>query len=290
MENKIKLGVIVTSLYIKLKDEDIEFASDQLSKYFEVKLYLPESEPDEFGTIPTPQMVKLMNFASSECEILLSLCGGFNQVELLQNFDKLKLSKGNIFVGQSDNTILVNALPALDICKSLYGKGFYNMATDKSGTSKMVGELFAADKQLKFSNVSKSSPTLVGGNNYTFDLLQGTEFCPKFNKPFILFMEGEDILKDSSETWIDFIRNIDSIMLQAGALKNLKGLVIGKFPDSVKITKKQLDKFINDRPYLKGLPIATDYPCGHNKDSFKYLPIGQNISLKMLNLNNKRKN
>ncbi|USN97368.1 MAG: hypothetical protein H6799_03295 [Candidatus Nomurabacteria bacterium] len=73
------------------------------------------------------------------------------------------------------------------------------------------------------------NPIIIGGNNYTFDLLQGTKFCPSFKNPYILFMEGEDILKESSEVWIDFIRNIDSIMLQAGALKNLKGLVIGKF-------------------------------------------------------------
>jgi muramoyltetrapeptide carboxypeptidase LdcA involved in peptidoglycan recycling len=281
---KIKLGVIVTSLYIKLNDKEIEFASEKLGKYFDVKLYLPKSEPDEFGTIPIPQMVELINFASSECEVLLSLCGGFNQVELLQNFGKLKLRKENIFVGQSDNTILVNTLPALGICKGLYGKGFYDMATDKSNIFEMVEELFTSVTELKLDKVSSGSPTLVGGNNYTFDLLQGTRFCPKFNKPFILFMEGEDILKDSSETWVDFIRNIDSIMLQEGAVSNLKGLVIARFPDPIKISNAQLDKFIKDRTYLKNVPILTDYSCGHNKDSFKYLPIGGKVSLEMLNL------
>jgi muramoyltetrapeptide carboxypeptidase LdcA involved in peptidoglycan recycling len=284
MKNKIKLGVVVTSLFINLSKKEIEFASDQLSKYFDVKLYFPETKPDEFGSIPIEQKISLINSASSECEVLLSLCGGFNQIELLQSFGDLKFRKENIFVGQSDNTVLVNALTALGVCKSLYGKGFYNMATDKSNTSEMVEELFAAVNQLKLSKVSKSNPTLVGGNNYTFDLLQGTRFCPKFNKPFVLFMEGEDILKDSSEIWVDFIRNIDSIMLQKGAVGNLKGLVIGKFPDSIKITSSQVNKFIKARPYLKDIPVSINYPCGHNNNSLKYLPIGGKVSVKMLNL------
>ena len=287
--DRIKLGVCISSSFSGLNNKEQEAAKIELEKYFDVSLYLPNTKADAFGSLSLNKRIESINRAAKENEVLLSYSGGFNQIELLLNFNKLRFRKDNIFVGQSDNTLLVNALPALSICKSLYGKGFYNIAKNPDLAKDMVEELYKSVVKLKSLRLDKN-PIIIGGNNYTFDVLQGTKFCPSFKNPYILFMEGEDILKESSEVWIDFIRNIDSIMLQAGALKNLKGLVIGKFPDSVKITKKQLDKFINGRPYMKGLPIITDYPCGHNKGSSKYLPIGQNISLKMLNLNDKRKN
>lgn len=284
--NKVTLGIVVTSLFIQLSDKEIDIATAILSKYFDVKLYLPKGEPDEFGSIPITQMIKLINSASSECEVLLSLCGGFNQVELLTRFDELKLKKENIFVGQSDNTILVNALPALGICKSLYGKGFYDIAKSAEQSSRLVKELYQSVTKLKndeavtIEGTESVSGTLIGGNNYTFDLLQGTRFCPSLKKPYILFMEGEDILRDSTETWVDFIRNIDSILLQDGAKESLRAVILGKFPDSIKPKPSDIKKFLDDRPLLKDAPLILDFPCGHNKESVKYLPIGQELQIK----------
>lgn len=285
--SKIKIGVTVTSLFNKLSREQIRFGVKILSEFFEVSLFLPTEKPDIFGSVSVESRIKSINDATSKCEVILSLCGGFNEIELLQNFDKLKFNKENIFVGQSDNTLLVNALPTLGICKSLYGKGFYNIATNKEKAGPMAQELYESILKLKFESKTAGA-RLIGGNNYTFDLLQGTRFSPDFSKPFVLFMEGEDILKDPTETWVDFIRNIDSVMLQKAAKENLRGLVIGKFPDSIKVSKKQLDKYIDERSYLKNMPIVIDYPCGHNKESLKYLPIGENISIKMLNLKERK--
>jgi muramoyltetrapeptide carboxypeptidase LdcA involved in peptidoglycan recycling len=250
-------------------------------------LYLPECKPDEFGSIPLDQRIELLNKASKECEVLLSYCGGFNQVELLLDFDKLRFKKDNTFVGQSDNTILVNALTAKGLCKTLYGKGFYDMAKNLFKADQIIEELYEGITTTKVELGSSKvlqrglmSGTLVGGNNYTFDLLQGTKFMPDLTKPFVLFVEGEDLFKDPKEVWVDFIRNIDSVMLQEGALKNLKGLIIGKFPSSINIKKSYFDKFLEDRGYLKNIPIIYDYPCGHNKDSIDYLPIGGEIQIK----------
>ncbi len=284
--NKIKLGVVVTSLFIKLSDKEIDIATAILSKYFDVKLYLPKGEPDEFGSIPISQMIKLINSASSECEVLLSLCGGFNQVELLTRFNEIKFRKKNIFVGQSDNTILANALPALGICRSLYGKGFYDIARSTEQSNRLVEELYQSVTKLKNDEVftmegkSNVSGILIGGNNYTFDLLQGTRFCPSFKEPYILYMEGEDVLRDSTETWVDFIRNIDSILLQDEAKENLRAIILGKFPDSIKLKDSDMKRFLEDRPFLKDIPLILDFPCGHNKESTMYLPIGQELQIK----------
>ncbi len=284
--NKIKLGVAVTSLYLKLSAKEIETANKKLSKYFEVRLYLPKVKPDIFGSLSLERRINSINQAAAENEVVLSYAGGFNQIELLQRFDELKFNKTNIFVGQSDNTILANALPALKICKSLYGKGFFNIAKDPDSAAEMIEELYKAVLKLKsglnsdLSSTSSQMPILVGGNNYTFDLLQGTRFCPKFDKSFILFMEGEDILKDSRETWVDFIRNIDSVMLQEGAIKNLRGLVIGRFPEEIKLNSAERKKFVADRDYLKDIPIWWDYDCGHNPNSLQYLQLGAKTSLK----------
>jgi muramoyltetrapeptide carboxypeptidase LdcA involved in peptidoglycan recycling len=281
--NKIKLGVIVTSLYLKPNKKEIALATKKLSKYFDVKLYLPDCKPDRFGSIPTLKMIEQINIAANENEVLLSLSGGFNQIELLLSFERFKFRPENIFVGQSDNTLLVSALPSLGVCKSLYGKGFYDIATDRENAEEIVEELYRSIIELKSAD-SSLEPVLLGGNNYTFDLLQGTRFCPKFNQPFILFMEGEDVLKDPSEVWRDFIRNIDSIALQNKAMDNLRGLILGKFPESIQVSDAEFNKFKKDRPYLKNIPVIRDFKCGHNKESFIYLPIGQRISVEMLNL------
>ncbi|MDQ5913763.1 MAG: muramoyltetrapeptide carboxypeptidase [Patescibacteria group bacterium] len=287
MKDRITLGVVVTSLWIDLEEETINQTVKKLSKFFDVKLYLPKCKPDEFGSIPLDLRIELLNKASKECGVLLSYCGGFNQIELLLELQQLKFKGSNTFVGQSDNTILVNALTKKGVCKSLYGKGFYDMAKDLNMAEQMARELYEGLTKLKIKpsalkvlQAGVMEGTLVGGNNYTFDLLQGTEFMPDLSKPFVLFMEGEDLFKDSKEVWIDFIRNIDSVMLQKGAIENLRGLIIGKFPGSVAIKKEYWSKFTEDRDYLKGVPIIYDYPCGHNKESFKYLPIGKEVQIK----------
>jgi muramoyltetrapeptide carboxypeptidase LdcA involved in peptidoglycan recycling len=287
---KITLGVAVTSLYIKLNQKILTSAIKKFEEYFEVKLFLPSTKPDRFGSVSVDERVKLINEAAKECEVVLSLAGGFNQIELLYRFNELKFSKNNIFVGQSDNTILANALARSNKCKVLYGKGFYAMAINKDLTKKRAESLYQSVIKLKNNNNLELSGKplqrvsalgiLIGGNNYTFDLLQGTEFCPKFNRPFILFMEGEDILKDSSEVWIDFIRNIDSVLLQKGASENIRGLILGKFPETIKLKPADYRKFIEDRSALKNIPIIKDYECGHNKESSKYLPIGEEVSIK----------
>lgn len=264
-------------------------AVKSLNNYFEVKIWPDILARDIFESQTVSDRIASLNWAFQNADIVLPWKGGFNSIELLFAFEKIKPSKNTVFVGLSDNTILTNALPVRYSCRAWQGPNAWNWVKNPE-----QGELWA--RQLKsmlkrdYQTVSKSYKaagykvlqpgTMVGkiwgGNNYSFDLLQGTEFCPDFSEPYVLFMEGEDILKDQQLVWRDFARNIDSILLQRGALKNLRGLILGRFPSSYRLRKRELQAFVAQRPHLKGIPILYDFPCGHFSESL-YLPLAEEL-------------
>ncbi len=121
-----------------------------------------------------------------------------------------------------------------------------------------------------------------GGNNYSFDLLQGTKFCPQFNEPYILLLEGEDCITSKNRIWQDFIRNLDSIMLLPGAKENITGLLIGSFPETYMLNEKEFEQSVTKRDYLANIPILYEFPRGYKAASLP-LPIGEHLIITVKN-------
>ncbi len=203
----------------------------------------------------------------------------------------IRARKESVFIGYSDNTLLVNALPATNKCRGWLGPMIatmlrypeyvdlwaLNIMNWLEGNYRAVTDQYNS-LGMKVLNVGTMRGPIVGGNAYTFDLLQGTKFSPKFNKPFIYLLEGENFIMDSKRVWQDTVRNFDSIMLQTGARKNIQGLLISKYPSTFKLNERELIESIKNRKYLKQLPVIYDFPRGYDQPSL-IMPVGEEISI-----------
>lgn len=295
---KPTLKICITALgATKLELEKIPEAIKILENDFDVLVWQDIEAKDRFGSQSIGQRLKSLEWAFSDADIVMPWKGGFNSIELLFDLAKLKFDSKTIFVGLSDNTLLSNALPAKKICRGWQGPSLSNYINSPENAglySKALKSLYTGDYSgltqlynqtgVKVLRTGVMKGKIWGGNNYSFDLLQGTDFWPELSEPYILFMEGEDILKDQEYLWRDFVRNIDSIMLQPGAKENLSGLIIGKFPETYKLDTDDLIVFTQSRQWLDGKPIVYDFPCGHIENSL-YLPLGENVKIQVSSKN-----
>lgn len=289
---KPTLKICITALgATRVELENLPEAIKCLENDFEVSVWQDILANDRFGSQSVIQRLKSLEWAFSDADIVMPWKGGFNSVELLSELYKIKTDTKTIFVGLSDNTLLANALPAKSLGRGWQGPslssyiknpvkvGLYSKALKSLYTEDFLG-LNKIYNEIGVSVLSSGLMTgkIWGGNNYSFDLLQGTDFWPDLSEPYILFMEGEDILKDQQYVWRDFVRNIDSVMLQPGARQNITGLIIGKFPETYKLDINDIKAFVKARQWLDELPIIYNFPCGHIEDSL-YLPLGENVQI-----------
>lgn len=289
---KPKIRVCITALGAsKTELKMIPNTLRNLEADFDIEVWEDIEARDRFDSQSVEQRLRSIMWAFKGADIVMPWKGGFNSIELLPYIQDLGIDNKTIFVGLSDNTILANALPAKSLCRGWQGPSLSNWIKTP-GKSRLYSDalkkLYESDysalsKLYSQSNVQVLKPgTMIGkiwgGNNYSFDLLQGTGFWPSLKEPFVLFIEGEDILKDQQYVWRDFVRNIDSVMLQPGAIENITGLIIGKFPKTYNLDIDDITAFIKDRQWLNKLPIIYNFPCGHIESSL-YLPLGENVQI-----------
>lgn len=289
---KPRLAVCVTSLAAKQSElKLIDIAIPKLKKYFEVSIYPELLSSDIFDSQSVEQRLRSINWSFDSADIVMAYAGGYNSIELFERFSEIKTNQSSIFIGYSDNTLLVNSLPALNLSRGWLGPMMSNMLKYPeyidlwcsniiawfSNDLKTINQQYN-QYDLKVLNSGKMSGKIWGGNCYTFDLLQGTPFCPKFNEPFIYLLEGEDFITDKNRVWQDTIRNFDSIMLQPGAIENLRGLLIGMFPQSYTLNKAELMASIAKRSYLSSVPIVYDFPRGYFQPSLT-MPLGEKLQI-----------
>lgn len=263
---------------------------EPFTDYFDVIFDNGLIATDRFGSRPVDDRIESLTWAVENGDIIMAWDGGFNSIELLGRLDELPVTD-KPFVGYSDNTVLGNALAATGKCRFFYGPvmdDVVNKPRRRRQIAESLMSLYKDDSGSMTVQYNEAGPKTVqagnmtgkiwGGNNYSFDLLPGTPFSPTFDTPYILFMEGEDILKQRKYVWRDFIRNIDAIMLLPGAQDNLQGIIIGRFPSSYRLKKDDVRAFVQARSYLKNVPIVIDFPCGHSSKNC-YLPIGQTVRI-----------
>ncbi|EQD66971.1 Peptidase S66, LD-carboxypeptidase A, partial [mine drainage metagenome] len=90
--------------------------------------------------------------------------------------------------------------------------------------------------------------TVLGGNLCTLNLLQGTEFMPKFNDA-ILFLEDDDGTRPHT-----FDRDLQSLIHQPD-FDQVNSIVIGRFQKASGMTKGLLTKIINTKKELRRIPV-----------------------------------
>ncbi|HSX31143.1 MAG TPA: LD-carboxypeptidase [Candidatus Saccharimonadales bacterium] len=233
-------------------------------------------------------------------KVILSAIGGENSYQLLDQIDWQKAAADRVvLVGHSDFTALGNAYHALAGGLAWYGPNLRNLGD--VGTGRMsAANLTRALSQEK--TVWKSQPVYkdsfktplkkgagwcvirpgqasgvgIGGNLGTFFLLQGTPYMPQFTQPTILFLEEDDL--PGKYAIREFDRKLRSILDQPGAKQWVRGLIIGRFLDGSKTTRRMIEQVIDAMPFWNDKPVLANVEIGHGMPRI-VLPIGGQIDL-----------
>jgi len=112
----------------------------------------------------------------------------------------------------------------------------------------------------------KAEGTIIGANLCTFNLLHGTEYMPSPENS-ILFIED-----DYESVPHTFDRDLQSLIHQPG-FEEVKGIVIGRFQKTSKMTNDLLKQIIETKKELKDLPVIANVDFGHSDPKITF-PIG----------------
>lgn len=239
-------------------------------------------------------------FSDPNVKGILSVIGGYNSNELLPYID-YELIKANpkIFCGFSDITAIATAITARTEVLTYSGPHFSSFAMLKEQAYQSLMFQKCLMEETDFSLVSSpywsddpwfseqekrqlvpndglqiytegsAYGHLYGGNLCTLNLLQETPFMPNLENT-ILFIEDDS--ESSPET---FARDLTSLLQ---SITNIKGLVIGKFQNSSKITEEQLLFILDKHPILQAIPVIYGANFGHTQPIFTF-PIGGVVAL-----------
>lgn len=242
-------------------------------------------------------------FRDKNVKAILTIIGGFNSNQLLRYLD-WDLIKNNpkILCGFSDITALNNAIFTKTGLVSYSGPHYSTFGqklhfdytleyfkkclmsdepfeikpsenwTDDAWYKNQDNRKLIKNDGFWLINKGEARGTILGANLCTFNLLQGTEYFPKFTQDTIMFIEDDEESKPHH-----FDRDLQSIIHQPG-FENVKGLVIGRFQNASGISKDLLIKIIKTKKELNNLPVIANIDFGHTSPIIIY-PIGGEIVL-----------
>lgn len=257
------------------------------------------NERDEFESSSTEHRVEDLHeaFDDDTIKLVITVIGGFNSNQLLRYIDYEKIkSQPKIVCGYSDITALQNAIYAKTGLVVYSGPSFFSFGDEKSfdytleyfkkclfseepfliePSEKWSNDLWANDQEnRKFMknegywvvNEGDAKGKILGANLCTLNLLQGTEFMPDI-KDSILFIED-----DYESAPHHFDRDLQSLIHQPG-FDEVRGIVIGRFEQDSKMTRKLLTKIIKTKKELDDMPVIANADFGHTTPMFTF-PIG----------------
>lgn len=241
-------------------------------------------------------------FTDPNIDGIISVIGGVNSEEILDLIDWETVAKHpKFFCGFSDITVLQNALLAK--CgmttfsgphfTSFYQKQNFEYALEYFKRSLAGGkwsvtpcEKWADDKWWlhqddrtfypndgwKVINPGRAVGRIIGGNNCSLALLQGTQYMPSL-KDSVLFLEEAEVGEGGADdTFAFFLRQLGGIIMQSD-FDGVRGIVIGRFHKGAKVTDEHLKYMVDSHPKLKNIPIIANLDFEHTTPIFTF-PIG----------------
>ncbi|GHU10035.1 LD-carboxypeptidase [Alphaproteobacteria bacterium] len=238
-------------------------------------------------------------FADKNVMAVFALGGGWSANEVLPFVDwQVVRANPKPMIGFSDITVLLNAFYAKTGAVQYLGPNFgtlgkmtewkYTLANFQAALTgqptRLVrsknwgerGQKVYKTKPWKVLQRGKAEATLLGGNLGTFYLLQGTEYCPKFDKPFIFALEDDDEAGDTTAREVS--RRFESLLQLPGFRENLCGLIVGRFQIGSKTSIQAVADIINSKNLKTDMPIVLGADFGHTLPTLT-LPIGGMVSL-----------
>lgn len=265
--------------------------------------YIEES--DDFVSSSIESRIKDLHeaFADKNVKAISTVIGGFNSNQLLRYID-WNLIKNNpkILCGFSDITALNNAILAKTGLVSYSGPHYSTFGQDLyfDYTLEYFKKCLMSDEPFEikpsdswtddkwYMNQKERNPikndgwlvvnegeargTILGANLCTFNLLQGTEYFPKFPEDTILFVEDDEM-----SNAVTFDRDLQSVIHQPG-FENVKGIVIGRFQKVNQITNNLLIQIIKTKKELNNLPVIANVDFGHTSPMITF-PVGGEVRL-----------
>lgn len=294
-----KIGIIATSSPISVLDEKqikrgYQYLQDRGFKIVEhpqcrfKKDYTAGSIQERVEAIH--QFVK-----DKEIRCIMSFWGGFNTNQLLDHLDyQLIRGKPKIFIGYSDTCALLQAITTQTGLVTYMGPAvitfskpnpfdytweyFNKMCIEKNKIIKVKNaKVFADDlfflrkdsdhriiqknKGKKVFREGKHKGEIVASNLSTLLSLLGTDYFPDLKNKILFIEEAEDF----DCRWIHrFLVQTK----QAGIIKLIKGLVIGKFMEASKISEEQFLEILNEVMGNTKIPVIYNASFGHTDPIF----------------------
>lgn len=242
-------------------------------------------------------------FSDPMVKMIITVVGGFNTNQLLRYLDyELIRNNPKIICGYSDITALTNAIysktglvtysgphyfsfgdkAGFDYTLEYFKKAFFNADkydvkpsqkwSNDLWVGKQDGRKFEVNEGYWLINEGVCTGTIIGGNQCTLNLLQGTEYMPSLEDS-ALFLE------DDYEAHVaTFDRDLQSLIHQPG-FSAVRGLVIGRFQPETGMTRNLLEQIIRSKKELNHLPVIANADFGHTTPQITF-PIGGTASLK----------
>lgn len=280
-----EIRVIAPSYYQEPEDEPRNKRSRQHLEGLGLKVTFGKhlNEQYHLGTATVEHRIADLHdaIADKDVKLIMAYSGGWSANELLPKIDwDLLKANPKPLIGYSDNTVLLNAIYTKTGQAGYLGPDFGSFG--KTESLQYTSENFAKvlcqvlPVELKPSRTWKvlhdgnAEGVLLGGNFNTFHLLQGTDYQPQFDKPFILAAEDDD--ESGKLTARYFSRRLESILQLPGARQNLQGIIIGRFLPGSEFNTSDLAEIIKSKQ-LGDIPVIAEVDFGHT-DSLLTLPIG----------------
>lgn len=286
-----------------ISDENIKLAKLKLGEMgFKVTFSKNCKEIDSFNSSSIKSRVEDLHdaFLDKNVKAILTAIGGFNSNQLLKYIDYELIKKNpKILCGYSDITALANVITCKTGMVTYSGPNFSTFAMKKGleytleyfKNCLMGSKPFKIEHSKEWSNDAwyknqddrkfiknkgyyainngSAKGTLMGGNLCTLNLLQGTEFMP-FLENSILFIED-----DSESKAVNFDRDLQSL-IHLLEFKGVRGIVIGRFENESKMTRKLMIQIIKTKKELDGIPVIADIDFGHTTPLITF-PIGGRV-------------
>lgn len=236
-------------------------------------------------------------FRDPKIKAILTTIGGYNSIQLLKNLDYELIKKNpKILCGYSDITALQNAIFAKTGLVTYSGPHFSTFGclhgieyvidyfqkclfeekeltikpsaawSDDAWYIDQENRKYIPNTGFAMVHPGKASGTIIGGNISTLNALLGTEYMPSL-KDAILFLEGTSLITANI-----LGRQLHSLILQKD-FQYVKGIVLGRFQTGSNISPELLNKIIEPKEELQGIPIIANADFGHTLPMFTF-PVG----------------
>jgi muramoyltetrapeptide carboxypeptidase LdcA involved in peptidoglycan recycling len=239
-------------------------------------------------------------FADERVKMVLTVIGGFNANQLLDDIDyDLIRSNPKIVCGYSDITALTCAIYArtglvtysgphystfgmkkgIDHTIDSFRRAFFDDNylieppadwSDDAWYEDQENRVFHQNHGFDVVHEGRVSGIGIGGNLCTLNLLQGTRFMPSLQES-ILFIE------DDSLTFLaEFDRDLESLT-QLPDFQGVQGILIGRFQEASEISLDDVRAVIERKKKLANIPILANVTFGHTTPHC-VLPVGRRIT------------